>query len=382
MIEPAVVLRCTRALAVACGAALLGACAAAPKGERAGGPALPADAEAAATGDRHADSPTLRPSVQGAAEPSPAADPEPARDRPQEAGSAVAPTAPPAATEARPVADRAPAVLRETVVLLARGLDRWFGDKPFDERKDVRDGRLSFFTSKRQGAGVDSSVRLDARVRLPNIEERAYLFVGRDNEREGVADQPQAFVERNRLLGERVEDRSFFAGLGLVLRDAVDLRVGFRGIKPYAQARFRHFWVAGEASLVEFRQTFFWKLTDRLGSTTALSYEYAWSPTVALRWLTAATITQASRRYEWSTVAGAHKVLPGSRLLSFEVIGTGQQHTGILFTDYGVQTKWLQPVYRDWLLGEFVVGHFWPRPDAFSERGQAWAAGFGLIVRF
>jgi len=381
LIERAAVLRRARALAVACGAVLLAACAAIPKGESAGTQAPAPGAEALSVGGQRPDSPTPPP-VQATAEPSPAVASEPAPDRPQDAGAAVAAPVPPAATEARPAVDRAPAVLRETVVLLARGLDRWFGDKPFDERKDVKDGRLSIFTSKRQGAGVDSSVQLNARVRLPNLEERAYLFVGRDNEREGVADQPPAFVNQNRLLGERTEDRSFFAGLGVVLRDAVDLRVGFRGIKPYAQARFRHFWVASEASLVEFRQTFFWKLSDRFGSTTALSYEYAWSPTVALRWLTAATITQASRRYEWSTVAGAHKVIAGGRLLSFEAIGTGAQHTGIVFSDYGVQTKWLQPVYRDWLLGEFVVGHFWPRPDAASERGQAWAAGFGLIVRF
>ncbi len=357
---------------------LLAACAATPKSESAGVSAAVLGAEASTLPGRRAHAPP----ASAAAEPSPVADSEPARDRPQDAGPTPDRLAPPAATEVRPIVDRAPAALRETVVLLARGLDRWFGDKPFDETKNVRDGRLSIFASKRQGAGVDTSVQLNARVRLPNIEERVYLFVGRDNEREGVADQPPAFTSQNQLLGERTEDRSFFAGLGVVLRDAVDLRAGFRGIKPYAQARFRHFWVAGEASLVEFRQTFFWKLTDRFGSTTALSYEYAWSPTVALRWLTAATITEASRRYEWSTVAGLHKVVAGDRLLSFEVVGTGAQHTGIAFTDYGVQTKWLQPVYRDWLLGEFVVGHFWPRPDASSERGQAWAAGFGLIVRF
>ncbi|GAB4474829.1 MAG: hypothetical protein OHK0044_19740 [Burkholderiaceae bacterium] len=379
--DGAVTFRRARALAAACGAALLAACAATPKVEHAATPAQAPVAEIAAAAGEAA-GPAPRPtSAPTAAEPAQAAEAAVTRDRPDGADSTV-PSAPPAANEVHPAVDRTPAVLRETVVLLARGLDRWFGDKPFDESKGVRDGRLSIFTSKREGSGVDSSVHLNARVRLPNLEERAYLFVGRDNEREGVADQPPAFTTQDRLLGERTEDRSFFAGVGLVLREAVDLRVGFRGIKPYAQARLRRSWVAGEASLVEFRQTFFWRLKDRFGSTTALSFEYAYSPTLALRWLTAATITQASRRYDWSSVAGAHKVLGGDRLLSFELIGTGQQHTGILFTDYGVQTKWLQPVYRDWLLGEFVVGHFWPRPDASSERGQAWAAGFGLIVRF
>jgi len=47
-----------------------------------------------------------------------------------------------------------------------------------------------------------------------------------------------------------------------------------------------------------------------------------------------------------------------------------------------VQTRWEQPVCRNWLLGEILVGHFWPRKDAMSERGRAWAAGSSLKMRF
>lgn len=376
LIETRGPLRRVMASALACSALWLAACAATPRGDHDGIRA--AHGEEFRAGGQRPDSPPQPVAALDAAEPSRSAGAPALAD----ADAVAASPAPPTAPAARPIVDRTPAVLRETVVLLARGLDRWFGDKPFDDSGGVRDGRLSIFTSGREGAGFDSSVQLNAKVRLPNLEERVYFFVGRDNEREGVADQPPAFTGQNRLLGERAVDRSFFAGLGVVLRDAVDLRVGLRGVKPYAQARLRRHWAPGEASLVEFRQTFFWKLTDRFGSTTALSYEYAYSPTVALRWLTSATISQASRRYEWSTVAGVDQVFMGDRLLSLEIIGTGQQHTGILFTDFGVQAKWLQPIHRDWLLGEFVVGHFWPRPDATSERGRAWAAGFGLIVRF
>jgi hypothetical protein len=278
--------------------------------------------------------------------------------------------------------ERARRSVRSTAEWLARGVDSWFGDKPFEEGGKVSDGRLSTGTLKRQGESFDTNVRFNARFRLPNVEERVYLFVGRDNEREVMADTPGAFSRQDRLLAERPEERSFFAGLGLSLHEAFDLRIGFRGLKPYTQARYRQPWALSERDLVEFRQTFFWRLDDRLGSTTALSYEHAVSSSVAVRWLTATTITQQTEKFEWSSVLGGYKAFGGLRLLSVELIATGRQGTGVTVSEYGVQTKWLQPVHKDWLLGEVVVGHFWPRQDAASERLERWAFGVGLTMRF
>ena len=47
-----------------------------------------------------------------------------------------------------------------------------------------------------------------------------------------------------------------------------------------------------------------------------------------------------------------------------------------------LQAKWEQPVHKDWLIGELIVGHFWPRQDAASERTKAWALGAGLKLKF
>jgi hypothetical protein len=292
----------------------------------------------------------------------------------------AAPPAPPPSAEG--VIDSARHGVRATLEWLARGVDSWFGDKPFEDSARITRGRLGVSTLKRQGESLDNSVRLDARVRLPNVEERVYLFVGRDNEREGVADTPEALSRHDRLQAETPEDRSFFAGVGLAVRRNLELRLGFRGIKPYAQARYRKPWDLSARDRLEFRQTFFWRLADRFGSTTALAYEHAYSATFAVRWLTAATITQRTERYEWSSVLGGYKSFAGLRLLSLELVGSGAQHTGILFTDYGVQAKWLQPIYKDWLFGEVMVGHFWPRADQFSERGEVWAIGAGVTMRF
>jgi hypothetical protein len=235
---------------------------------------------------------------------------------------------------------------------------------------------------KRQDESIDLNVRFNARFRLPNLEESMYVFLGRDNPREVITDQPGAFSRQQRLLSETGVNQSFFAGLGLSLDDRVDFRLGFRGgLNPYAQVRYRRPWLLGPADLVEFRQTLFWSLDDHLGSTTALSYEHAFSSTLAARWLSAATITQESPKFEWSSILGGYKLLGGQRLLGLEAVVTHERSAATI-SDYGVLAKWEQPVYRNWLLGELVVGHFWPRKDRERERGRAWALGATLKMSF
>lgn len=284
--------------------------------------------------------------------------------------------------EEEPILERTRRTVRSTTEWLARGVDSWFGDKPFEEGGSVTNGRLSVGFLQRQGENDDVNVRLNARFRLPNVQERSYFFVGRDNEQEVVADTPGAFSRQDRLLTETPEERSFFAGLGVALRRYFDLRIGFHGFKPYGQVRYRRPWNLSQRDLVEFRQTFFWRLHDHFGSTTALSYEHAVSSTLAVRWLNATTITQRTERFDWSSIVGGYKAFPGDRLLSLELIAIGRQGTGVLLSDVGIQTKWLQPVYRDWLFGELTVGHFWPRPDEASERTKAWAVGAAVTMRF
>ena len=314
-----------------------------------------------------------------------------AQEPPAQEPPANEPPREPAATEPQPptepsdsdnVLETTRRSVRVTAEWLASGVDSWFGDKPFAEGGEVKDGRLSVGFLKRQGEGLEARVRFNARLRLPNVERRAYLFFGRDNEREVVADTPGAFSRQDRLLSETAEDRSFFTGLGLSLRDNFDLRLGFHGIKPYTQARYRQPWTLGERDLVEFRQTFFWQLSDHFGSTTALSYEHPLAPDLALRWLTASTITQKTPRFDWSSIVGGYKSFGGQRLLSLELIAAGRLSAGATVGEYGVQTKWLQPFYRDWLLGEFLAGYFWPRLDPSQERTHRWALGFSTTMRF
>jgi hypothetical protein len=300
-------------------------------------------------------------------------------------GQTAAPTSsdagPPSETEEALLATRS--TVRSSAEWLARGVDSWFGDRPFSDGGGVKDGRLSLTWLHRRDTGNDVSLRFNARFLLPNIEHNTYLYVGRDNQKELVADTPGAFSRQERQQASANTDTSFFAGVGRNLNDRVDFRLGLRGgLKPYLQARYRQPWSLGPQDLVEFRQTFFWTVNDHLGSTTALSYEHTVSRDLALRWLNAATITQDSKVFEWNSSVGAYQAFGDQRLLSLEALLAGRQNSGVGLLDYGVQTKWEQPVYRDWLIGGVVLGHFWPRPDPLTPREGAWALGASVKMKF
>jgi len=291
----------------------------------------------------------------------------------------------PAETAIGEAAETTKQAARWTAEWLARNVDSWFGDEPFADVGRVTNGRLDVSLFHRQDQGTSLDVRFDARFRLPNLERRAYVFVGRDDRRDAIQDTPDASALRKRLLAENRDDRSFLAGLGLNLADSIDLRVGLSSrAQPYAQARWRQRFELTESQTLEVRETLFVTRADRVGSTTVLNYELRLSPQWTLRSLNAATITQVSKNFDWSTSLAALRLLSGERLITAEAVfaGTGTRGTGVGSSDAGLLLKWEQPVYKSWLRSELVAGHFWPRPDADSERGRAWALGASLRLQF
>lgn len=273
--------------------------------------------------------------------------------------------------------------LRFTTEWLARAVDGSFGDKSFDQGGKVSDGRFDLIVHKRQRQAREFDRRFNARFRLPNLEHRVHVFVGNDDERDVVTDNPQAFSQQQRLTESRPVDRSFFAGVKIPFLESFEFRVGVRSpIKPFVQASYDRSWPLSEVDVIGFRETLFWTVADHFGSTTVGSYSHALSPTLAVRWLNAATVTQVTRRFEWNSLVGTYKAFGAQRMLALEALASGAEGTGVPVSEYGLQVRWEQPVYRTWLLGEIGVGHFWPRRDAFSERDRVWGLAAALKLKF
>lgn len=285
-------------------------------------------------------------------------------------------------TESKNFLDTTRSYVYEAVYWTVRGVDSWFGDKPFEQGGRVAGAiRLSFLW--RQDEGVDWLTRFRLRVNLPNVREKAYFFIGRDNERDVVSDRPEGFTRREQLLQETRDDQSFFAGLGTQLSDLISLRAGFRGgLKPYAQARYQKLWDLSPRNQAEFKETIFWTVDDGLGSTTAVFLDHLLGPALALRWEAAATWAQKTEGVEWGTSLGLHKGFGFQRQLSLEALVRGQTGGDPELSEYGLRTRWEQPIYKDWLLAELILGYFWPRRDSITERERTWAVGAGLQMRF
>jgi hypothetical protein len=268
-------------------------------------------------------------------------------------------------------------------VWLGETVNDWFGDRPFEDGGKVTHGRLGLRNLWRQDEGWDTNVRFRARFDLPNLREKAYVFIGRQNERELLTDQSEAFTREQLLLEERrKEDQTGFAGVGLALRKNLDFRVGVRGgMKFYTQARYRKQWALSAQDRIEFRETIFWNNKDKFGSTTALDYEHAFTPTLSLHWQNATTISEKTDDFAWGSSLGLFKRFGDDRILSGEMVVTGETGAKENVDEYGVRMKWTQPVYREWLIGEFIVGHYWPQRED-RERERAWAMGVNLEMRF
>lgn len=290
----------------------------------------------------------------------------------------------PEAAQEEGVLDTTRTQVRGFSLWLGETVNDWFGDRPFEDGGKVTHGRLGLRNTWRQDEGWNTSVRFRARFDLPNLRDKAsYFFVGRQNERELLTDQAEAFTREQLLLEERRrEDQTGFAGVGVALRKNIDFRVGVRGgLKFYTQARYRKQWDLSAQDRIEFRETIFWNTKDKFGSTTAFDYAHAFTPTLALQWQNSTTISEKTDDFAWGSSLGLFKRYGDDRVLSGEMVVTGETGAEENVDEYGVRMKWTQPVYRDWLIGEFIVGHYWPQRED-RERDRSWGVGVNLEMRF
>lgn len=286
-------------------------------------------------------------------------------------------------TEATDIADSTRRGVRQFALWLGEEVNSWFGDKPFSDGGQVSHGRLSVRLRWQEDDGLDTNVRFRARFDLPNLRDKAYIFFGHENERELIADQPEAFTEEQLLTESRSGDQTGFLGIGFNLHDYLDFRTGVRGgWKLYSQVRYRRQWLLSAKNRAEFGETVFWRISDGFGSTTRFTLEHAQTESLSFKWQNSATTTKETDGFAWSSSVGPFKTFSNNRLLSLEALTNGETGSKDTVHEYGARLKWRQPVYRDWLLLDLIVGHFWPKGEEEPERRKYWAASTGLMMHF
>ena len=286
--------------------------------------------------------------------------------------------------EEAPMLEASRAEAREATEWAARTFDSWFGDIPFEQGGKVSRGRVRFRTVWRENDDVDVKLRFRARMELPNLKDKAYVIIGRENKDNLVRDTPEGFIEQQHLF-ERTDsdDEAFFAGLGFKVLDQLSFSVGLRDLyKPYTKARYGYEWTFLEDYRADFRETVFWVLDDGFGSTTTLHAERMLTPTLSLGWHGSGTVSEDEDGLDWSTSLGAYKNFDVNRQLSLEILANGDTGDVVNGREYGVLTQWRQPLYHDWFFGEASVGYYWEREEIEDAREGKWALGFGVEMLF
>ena len=305
-----------------------------------------------------------------------------------EPGEAQATAAEPVQSEGEgeevPVLDSSREGVRGATEWVARGVDSWFGDIPFEEGGKVTNGRIRSRVIWRENDEVDFNLRFRVSMRLPNLQDKVYLLIGSENEEDLIRDTPDTVMDQQRLLREnRRDDETFFTGIGLRVVDNVSASIGLRDLhKPYLKLRYRYKWLVTPRNLISFKETGFWALSDGFGATTSLDFEHAFSQVLSARWHNSGTFSEEDDGLDWYTSVGLFRDFGDQKELSGEVLADGETGKDVDVEEYGVLMKWRQPVYRDWLLGELSAGHYWEREHIEDERQSKWALGVGLQMNF
>lgn len=266
---------------------------------------------------------------------------------------------------------------------VVRSVDGWFGEEPFEDSGGEVGGSVSLHGVYREDDGFNARGRFRLDVTMPNVDERVYLFFGRDDEEEVVRDRPDRVTRAEQRLPEDEREATVFAGIGYYLRENTELRLSVRsGYKPYAQARYRKAWWRTDRSRLEFRETIFLETDDGLGSTTALDYSHALTGRRTFRWRNAGTVSTGTSGLAWNTAIGTIDDLRRQRELALDALARGRTGQEVMVREYGLRASYRHPVYRDWVFGELMLGHFWPRSEDDPERQRAWAVGLGVEMLY
>lgn len=276
------------------------------------------------------------------------------------------------------------AQVREATEWVARGIDSWFGDKPFEQGGRVSNGRIRMRLVWREHDRADAHVRFRVKLRLPNLEERADFFIGSENEKDLVRSRPDTLMDQKRVFREsKKDDETLFAGMRLRFFDHVSFHMGLRDLyKPYLKLRYEQEWTFAEKCRLFFQETPYWALNDGLGETTVLEFEHALTSDLSLRWLNSGTLSEEDDGLDWYSSIGLHRRFEGNRQLSGEFLLDGETGAPVAVADYGILMKWRQPVWREWLFGEVTAGHYWHREKPEADRESQWAFGLGLQMNF
>lgn len=314
----------------------------------------------------------------------------------------------PGAAAASPPADRKPDVVRscrqavhgdadvidetrrrieETTCDAALWFDSLFGDGDVRSARATR-GRVELAVAHSDFEGWDTRLRFSANIRVPSLENRFSAFVGRDNQQDFLRDRTEGLALRSQFPRVDQQDQ-WLAGLGYALPEAarvhIDFRAGVHGTRrpnAFVQARVGYTPFSDDERLVHLRGTPFVNTLDGLGFTGSLDMDQTLGETRLLRWGTIGTVLQKADGLDWRSALILYQNLHKSRALGYEVFIRGVTTAPEPIGEYGFRTIYRQPLVRNRLIGELILGYSWPRNDPALPREGSFGISVGITLPF
>lgn len=280
--------------------------------------------------------------------------------------------------------DRVQQGLHGLVWRSARSVDGWMGPPLEDEVYQQASGSISAAALWDEFEGFDARVRFNVDVPLPRINERLHLFIGRYDPEEYVTERRDTLgviPYGGRDMGEMDETMA-----GLIYRRLSSDGSSFSGSvggsirsgnpDPYVKASYQFRRPVLTDTLLTFRGTVFYRVSEGFGSTTRIDVEHGLNPLWHLRWTTSGTISEQSKGVRGFSTVTATRSLPGRRALVVRAGIHGETAAEVPLRNYGVKVAYRTSVIRPWFVVELCTSLMWPRYRL--EHTRAASLGFGI----
>lgn len=284
--------------------------------------------------------------------------------------------------------DRMQAGLYRGMCLTAAKFDGMFGSARFDDDYQSTNGSLSAGALWDQRDGWDPTVRFRLRMKLPQLNDRFNVFIGRVDREEHVTELRDDFDALPRQFG-RQEDDAVLLGLGYSqpARGAgqVDFDVGTEldfPLDPYVKARYRVTLPLFERNVLRLRETVFWQQSERAGATTRFDLERLLDEKFLVRWTGSATLTQNTDGVRWLSSATLFQTLGARRALAYQLQASGETRREVPLEEYGFRLIFRRRIFRDWLFLELQSSISWPRKTLLETRDRNLGVGAAVEMMF
>lgn len=262
--------------------------------------------------------------------------------------------------------DRAQGYWSERACAPAVWFDRFFGGGRSD---DVATALVrvipSFQYSDREF--TETGVRLKAKVRLPQIEQRLSVVINDDDEAEtgllpGEVERPQQANAQSRS-----SSMAFRYLYDTHRRWRVDADVGLRSeLKLLARLRYRNEWTLRPGLQTRFTQSVYFLDGEGFGETSLVEFERLLAEDMLLRWSTQATVSEQANGLELREGLQLLRQVDADRALSWNLAATVNSDPAWKAGSYVTSVRFRQRAFRSWMFFEVEPFIDWIREDRFN----------------